>query len=331
MFYVFHGDDDLARTEQVAEFKTRLGDPSVRDLNTSVLDGRRLSLAELRRACDSVPFLAEKRLVVVEGLLSGLAARRGKKGEGDKTLADLLAYLPDLPDTTRLILVEPQTLAATHPVVKLAMSLDRRTVREFRLPPAGQLAHWVAERARRHGGQVAPDAAALLAEFSGGDLRALDQEILKLLTYVNWARPVTAADVRLLTSDVRQGDVFAMGDALAQGDGHAAARQLHRLLNAGEAALSLLGMIIRQFRLLIQLKELSEDNVTGQAAAARLNVHPFVAGKLGRQARAFTMEQLETIYHHLQEMDLAIKTGQVEDVVALDTLVAGLAEPAGQA
>ncbi len=333
MFYVFHGEDELARSEQVAEFKTKIGDPAVRDMNTTILDGRKLTMAELRQACDAIPFLAEKRLVIVEGLLSWLAARPGKKDEPEsgpsavqKTfLTELLAYLPALPPSTRLVLVEAHSLPASHPVIKLALSIDRRTVREFKLPPAGQLAHWVMERARRHGGQLTPEAATLLAGFSTGQLRALDQNVQKLLAYVNWSRPVTAEDVRDLIPEAHQGNVFAMVDALAQGDGRTAARELHRLLEAGEAALSLLGMIVRQFRLMILLKELAEENVTGDGAAARLGIHPFVAQKLGHQARAFTMEQLEAIYHRLQEIDLAIKSGQIEEQVALDMLVAQLA------
>ncbi len=340
MFYIFHGDDELTRTEQLAEFKAKIGDPSVRDLNTTVFDGRKLELSELRFACDAVPFLADKRLVIVEGLLNRLTGRRGKKDErgadgsapqhaersGAKTfLEGLLAYLPALPESTRLIFVEPGALAASHPVVKLALSIDKRTVHEFKLPPAGQLAQWIVKRARHHGGEIEMPATTLLAEFSGGDLRALDQEIQKLLAHANWSRPVTGEDVQRLVRDVRQGDIFAMVDALAQGNGRVAARQLHRLLDSGEAALSLFGMIVRQFRLMMLLKELAEASVTGNEAAARLNIHPFVAQKLGDQARAFTMEQLEAIYHRLQEIDVAIKSGQSEDVVALDLLVAGLA------
>jgi DNA polymerase-3 subunit delta len=88
--------------------------------------------------------------------------------------------------------------------------------------------------------------------------------------------------------------------------------------------LGLFGMVIRQFRLLIMLKELAEENVTGDEAAARLKIHPYVAKKLGAQVQAFTMDQLGGIYRGLQEMDVAIKRGQIEDVAALDVLVAGL-------
>ena len=65
--YVFHGADEFTRAETLADFKRRLGPPDTVDLNTTLLDGARLTLAELRHACDTVPFLAEKRLVIVQG------------------------------------------------------------------------------------------------------------------------------------------------------------------------------------------------------------------------------------------------------------------------
>ena len=83
-------------------------------------------------------------------------------------------------------------------------------------------------------------------------------------------------------------------------------------------------MIVRQFRLMIQVKELSERGLSSAAIAERLSLHPFVAEKTGKQAQVFKMEQLELVYHRLLEMDVQIKTGQVEDVTALDLLVAGL-------
>ena len=81
MFYIFHGEDDLARSDLIAEFKSKIGDETTRDLNVTVLDGRKVTLAELIHNADAIPFLADKRLVIVEGLLTRLASsRRSKTG-----------------------------------------------------------------------------------------------------------------------------------------------------------------------------------------------------------------------------------------------------------
>ena len=101
--------------------------------------------------------------------------------------------------------------------------------------------------------------------------------------------------------------------------------ELHRLLDRGENLLGLLAMIVRQFRLLIQVKELQEKSAPAPEMAKTLGQHPFVIEKIGQQARNFSMAQLERIYTHLLDLDVGIKTGEVGDVLALDLLVAELA------
>jgi DNA polymerase-3 subunit delta len=86
----------------------------------------------------------------------------------------------------------------------------------------------------------------------------------------------------------------------------------------------LLGMIVRQFRIMIQVKELNGQGLNQQEIAAKLKLHRFVVKKAVRQAMNFSMEQLEAIYRKLLETDIAIKTGQMDEVLALDMLVVGL-------
>jgi DNA polymerase-3 subunit delta len=117
--------------------------------------------------------------------------------------------------------------------------------------------------------------------------------------------------------------VFDLVDALGQGDGATAARVLHRLLDT-EHPLAILGMIVRQFRLLVQVKDLEQRGATLQEVSKELQLHPFPARKLHVQAIRFTTAQLDAVYHHLLDTDLAIKTGRLEQVLALDLLVAEL-------
>jgi len=122
--------------------------------------------------------------------------------------------------------------------------------------------------------------------------------------------------------------IFDAVDALGQRDGTRAAHLIHNLLNHDNDPLYLFAMIIRQIRLLIQIKELALDHMDVQAIAKTIDLHPFPTGKLHAQARNFSMEQLERIHHHLLEFDVQIKTGQIDTIVALDLLIAGLASPA---
>lgn len=326
-FYVFHGADEFTRTETLADFKRRLGSPDMVALNTTILEGASLTLAELRHVCDAIPFMAEKRLVVVNGLLTRLTPRKDRElsAAQKEFLAALADYLLHLPETTRLVFIEDQALPANHPILQLAQKDERGYIKQFDPPEARALPGWIEKRVRKRGGEIEPQAAQQLAALVGTDLRLLDQEIIKLVTYANAERPITKADVDALVPYAQAAVVFDLVDALGRRDGRAAARTLHRLLDMGEHPLGLLAMIVRQFRLLIEVAELKGKGATAQDIAQQLGVHPYPARKLYDQAASFTAAQLETVYRHLLDTDKAIKSGEIEAEVALDLLVAGLA------
>lgn len=334
MFFILHGDNEFEISERVADFKQKIGDESMRDLNITLLDGRKTTLSEMQHAAEAIPFLADKRLVIVEGLLTRLASRKPKAGDDDAApagaakdfLNGLIDYVPRLPETTRLVFVEFQPVNPKHPLIKLAEQQKGKTVLDCRQPPAGELPRWISERAKKRGGSIEPGAAQRLAALSGGDLRRLDSEINKLLTYVNVQRSVTEKDVNLLVSDASTSSVFNLVDALGKRDGKRAIHELHHLLDQGENPLGLLAMIVRQYRLLILVKELQARNLPPDAMAKELGQHPFAIKKINEQARHYQdLSQLEVIYRRLLEIETEIKTGQTSDVLALDLFVAGVA------
>lgn len=326
-FYVFHGEDEFTRSETLASFKRRLGPSDTVDLNTTVLDGKGLTLADLHHTCDALPFLAEKRLVIVRGLLATLVSRKGQSlSEAKQDLLDaLIDYLPNLPPTTRLVFVEEKALPSSHPVVKLAKQKPQGYVKRFERPDTKALPQWIRKRVEMHGGEIEHKAAHRLAAVVGADLRLLDQEIVKLVTYTAGERAIEEPDVDILVPYSQEAVIFDLVDALGHRDGRTAAQTLHRLLEEGEHPLGLLGMIVRQFRLLIQVKELKAKGASARDVANTLGIHPFPASKLHTQASHFTAAQLEKVYRHLSETDVGIKTGEIRSEVALDLLVAGLA------
>lgn len=338
MFYVFHGENQFSLQEKLAGLRRRLasGDAAMADLNTSILEGSRLSLGELRHVCDAIPFLADRRLVIVHGLLSRLApGDRGQeedapqKEEQDwrrRYLQELADYLPRLAPTTRLIFVENQSLRPNHPILEVAREQDKGFVEHFKLPGDRELPGWIQQRARSIGqgqGQLSSEATAMLATLIGPDLRLLDIEIEKLLLYAG-DRMVTTEDVQLLVSHAREASVFDLVDCVGRRETGRALRLLHRLIDEGEPPLRLLAMLARQIRILIQLREVSEDESDPREMARRLRLHPFVVQKGLSQARNFELAQLEAAHERVVQTDWAIKSGKSDPVLALDMLVVGL-------
>jgi DNA polymerase-3 subunit delta len=322
--YVVHGDDQLAIHRFIDTLIDRMGDRSMADLNTSRLDGKQASEEELRSAVNSMPFLAERRLVILTNPTARLSTDAGRKR--------FQALLDGLPDSTALALIVEDTferrdwksLHGNHWLRRWLAKADKRGYYHLcKLPSFGEMRTWVVKEARARGGQFSPEAAAALVAHIGNDTQLASLEIEKLLNYVDSKRAVEMDDVEELTAQGGEGSVFDMVDALAVGNARSALSHLHQLLEQQEP-LSIFGMIVRQFRLLIQTRELLDEGM-GQSLAQELHQAPFMADKLANQARRFSLPKLEDIYHRLLDMDEAMKTSQMPSDLVLDTFIVEMA------
>jgi len=323
-FYIFHGDDDFRLEQEVAQFRAKVAEMPNADLNMSEFDGETASAAEVVNAASSYPFLADKRMVIVKGMLAWIT-RKGAGESGKKAVALLLETLPNLPESARLLFVEREKLGDSNKIVKLAREHPNGYEKCFDAPKDST--GWILKRAKdEYHVEIEPRAAAALASVTGDDLRRADNELVKLALYVNGERAITEQDVSLLTPYVAEADLFAMVDAMAEGRGQVALTLMHRLLADKSDPFSLYGMIVRQFRLLLLAKEYLTSGGSPGGIADAIGVHKFVAQKLAQQSRAFSLEQLEGIYRALMDNDLRIKTGRIKPELALDLLVARLAK-----
>ncbi len=338
MFYIFHGENQFDLEEKLAAMRAKMagGDAAMADLNTTILEGSRLDFGELRHVCDSIPFLSDRRLVIVHGLLARLAPRarnqdedapsEGEPGWKTRFLKELAGYLPQLPPTTRLFFVEREVLHHSHPVLAVAKEQGKHKqgfVELFDLPKESDLPRWIQARVRAGGGQMSSEATGLLADLVGTDLRLLELEIDKLLLYAG-GRQVTTDDVHLLVSSAREANIFDLVDCVGRRETGRALRLLHRLLDDGEAALYLLAMLARQIRILIQVREAQTRSDDHREIARALKLHPFVVQKVLVQARNFDLDQLEAAHERVVQTDWAIKSGRSDEILALDMLVVAL-------
>jgi DNA polymerase-3 subunit delta len=151
----------------------------------------------------------------------------------------------------------------------------------------------------------------------------LENEVEKLVLYKGQDM-IEVEDVSLLCPYVAEASIFDLVDALGERKGRAAATLLNKKFQEGTDPFYLFAMFIRQFRLLIQVKELSDNGRPPAEIAKTLKLHPFPTGKLHQQSKNFSLPQLEQIYDHLLDIDIGVKTGRIDMITALDLLVAGL-------
>lgn len=330
VIYVFHGDDQLAIGESIAELKSRLGDRSTVELNLTMLDGRSFSIQEFETASKSLPFLSERRLIVIDNPLAYM--------NSDTNRRSVLALLEEIPEQNAVVLAEYRPLLSpkdkrqgkAHWLEQWVNKNKEKTyIKEFSVaksdydnrPAVVQMTDWIVARAHKQGGQINQPAAALLASLVGDDVCLADQEILKLLTYVNYERPIEKGDVEELTPTLAERSIFELVDALGNRDRKTAIGVFHRLL-ADQDQLRIFSMIVRQFRLLLLSREILDQNGGEIEVTRRLKLHPFVGRKIASQARFFNQSQLESIYHRLLDIDSSLKTGMMSVDLSVDLLIA---------
>ncbi len=313
---LLYGTDEFAIARRLNDIAAKTDKDG---MNTARLEARTASDEDLNNAVNAMPFLAEKRLVILAN-----PSQKFSKAEEKKKF---IAFLANVPPTTLLVLhetVEPKE-ADRHWLVKWAAKTESAKAEALMAPNVRDMAGWIVNEMKKQGGKISPAAAAKLAELVGADPRQAAQEIAKLLSYVNWARPVESADVEAVSVSTASVDIFAFVDSLAAGDGQKSQSMLRKMFEEQDA-FAIFPMIIRQFRLLIQAREVVEARGMVQDVQEALGVHPFVAGKVFQQAGRFTMKSLEAIYRRLLKMDESAKTGVMPLDLALEMFVAELAK-----
>ncbi len=336
--YVLYGDDTFTRDEAVRSLKERMRQLPAGEHNLTELTGPDATVAALRAQAETVPFLAERRMVVIHGLVARLQGRGGgerRRGRGAKSAAppdaeyaDLLAFLRRVPPTSSIAFVEP---AGVDPApLKDAIPSGRALVNAYPKPELGGVPAWIRKRAGLLEVPMDESAVRELATLGGDDLRRLDAEIRKLGDFAD-GRTVTRDDVREL---VVGGEIlkWALLDALADRRREQSLLSLRRLYSQGEPPEALLSRDVAPlYRRLLVAKELSllDRRERAHADLAALNVNPRTLPRLTSQASHFDVAELERALDLLLELDRQIKTGETQPEPGLELAVVQLCSRLG--
>jgi DNA polymerase-3 subunit delta len=330
LLHIFIGEDDYSRRQALEDIKKGIGDPTALMPNTIVLDGRTVTLEQLRNACETVPFLAEKRLVVVEGLLERFetprknnrkkAPRQVEHAEEIKKFVDVAKTVPAFTE----LVVLAGVVKVTNPLLRELSAVAK--IESFPLLKQARMTQWVERRVKVAGGAISPQAVTTLVRFVGNDLWTMSNEVEKLVLYTA-GRRIEEADVRAVVSYAREESVFTLVDAVLESRGGLAQEILQQLLRAGAEPVYLLTMIARQARIIFLVREMRVLGSSRGEIQTKLGLaSDFLVRKAWDQSEKYSSARLHELYHRLLETDVAIKTGRLEGEIALNILVAELGQ-----
>ena len=333
MLYILWGQDDFSLHGSLEKMKRDIGDQELLATNTTTLDGQQLTLDQLRTVCETVPFLAEKRLVIVSGLLERFepkskSSRRERKKttpvtERQNEYKLFVDYISQIPDSTVLVLVDT-SITGKNPLLKELSG--KAEVRSFPLLKNDKLRQWIQRYVAKEGGSISPQAVDLIAELVGSNLWIMANEVSKLILFTS-GRRIEEENVRMVASYTQEANVFAMVDAFLEFKVRVAEQLLHRLLQRGAAPAYLMVMLLRQVQMIVRAKELRNQGRSEAEIQGKLGLtSEFAWRRVAEQTGRFPMERLKEVYHKLLETDLSIKTGKYGGELALNLLIAELCQ-----
>lgn len=329
MLYLLYGEDDFTAHQALNEIKKTVGDETALATNTALLDGSQVTVEEIKRVSETMPFLAEKRLVIINGLLGRFETRNssgrkrtggaGRRGEY-QPLAECLANIPDF---SIVVLLDGKTDKKNPLFRELS---GQATVKSFPLLRGKYLTSWIEGKVRLAGSSITEPAVELLARFVGGNLWIMTSEIEKLVLFTT-GRRIEEEDVRQVVSYAQEASVFTMVDAILEFRVGTAQRLLQQLLQQGASPAYLLVMVVRQVRIIVRVKDLRRQRRSEIEIKNRLGiVNDFVYRKALEQSARYSLERLKEVYHRLLEADLSMKTGQYDPELALNILLGELGQ-----
>jgi DNA polymerase-3 subunit delta len=310
--YVLHGDETFLKRQLLAALRRLVLGPGDEGFGITTFAGDAASLSAVATELRTLPFLAPRRLVVVENAEPFVKQERAR-----------LEQYVAAPAETGVLVLDVQNWQTN---ARLAKLLPDAAVLACKAPPAQRLPDWCVGWCRsRHDKELPLGAARLLVDLVGPDMGLLDQELQKLATYAGDAKRVDSGVVELLTGDSRAENTWKIFELIGNGQTGEALTFLDRLFDQGEDPMRLLGAFSMQLRRLAQVGRLQAQGTPVEAAQEQLGVPPFVRRSMAQQMRKLGQARLDSLYEWLIETDLGMKgSSQLPPRTLLERLVVRL-------
>lgn len=303
--YLLYGEEAYLRRQ----YKDRLKNAIIGDdtMNYHYFEGKDVSVGEVIDLAETMPFFADKRLIVLEN--SGLFKSSGEQ---------LAEYLTNQAESTTFLLVE-QEVDKRSKLYKTVQS--KGTVTEFAVQDEATLKRWVMGMMKKEGKQISSAALEYFLEKTGTDMENIRKEAEKLFCYCMDKDVIAAEDIEEICTKQLSSHIFDMVSAIADKKQKKALELYYELLALKEPPMRILFLIARQFNLLMQVRELKGKGFQNKAIGEKVGLPGFIAGKYVAQCSRFTKEELRQAVEACVEAEEAIKTGRMNDNMSVELLI----------
>ena len=288
MIILIYGKDTYRSRERLNEIRESYSLKNKSGINERLLDGKNLSFEEFRNEVLGLSFFNEKKLIIVQNAF----LNRYLKEEIAKSVFE----------TENIIIFHEEGKVLKKDILYKFLIKVKAKIEEYNFLDGKDLEEWVKKEVSRNKGTITQGAVRLLCDYIQSDLWRQKNEIQKLIAYNS---NIDEKSVKLLVNINVELDIFKTVNAIARNDKANAIKLIRKHLEKGEAVFPMLALIARQFKLMLVYK------VDGKAGFYGLS----------SLAQKFSIEDLKRIYAKILEIDSKIKTGKIDEKMAIETLI----------
>ena len=306
---LFEGDEEYMKQRSLQALRQSLLPEGLEELNETVLESPETD--QLIAASETLPFMAERRLVVVRDhpALTGRA-------EADDRLAE---YLPAVPSSTVLVFYctkKPDGRKKIYTAIKKLNGIVSFAPLKDR-----ELTTFVTDAFHELGKECDERTADYLIFTCGSDANMLLGEISKIASYAGDAPAIRPDDVRSLATPSTECTIFQMVDAVVTRQQSRAFLLMRNQLLAGTDRLYMLSMLLRQFRLLQHIRIMQYEKRSRDEIRSALGVPPFAVEQYTRQAAMYTNAQAKKAVRICFDAEYAVKSGRMNQEGSLEAVL----------
>jgi len=315
--YLLHGEDSRGMDRALAAIEKLVLGEGLSEFNSDFFHGKETDISVMLAAASTLPMMADKRLVVVKRVEEIKGAGRQK----------LIEYLSDPVPRTVLAMTagdlalrgsgtRKEDIDLVAAAAKAGMSV------QFARPTGKYLPARIQDLARERGKQIDRAAVDLIADMAGSDLLGIEHEIEKIALYMADRKRITREDVLDAMADIKEVNVFEFTDAIGARDTEAALKSFRRMRKRGQEPLMILGMLLRHFRLIWKIQELTEKGETPGRIAKKTGLNEWVMKKTYLpQIEKFKPMDTGRITRLLADLDMKIKSSRAEKDILFERTV----------
>lgn len=311
--YLLTGDEEYL----LSQAKNLLKNAMVREedeMNFTLLENARIDFQMLNEEAQTFPFFNEKRVIILD--------RTGVIKTGKDVFLDILKTIPE---TTCIIICETEVdkRTKTYKWIK-----KNQYVREFLKKNQSEktLVRWIAAILARDKKQIRESDARYFLERVGNDMYQISNELAKLISYAGERPEITREDIESIVSGEVHNKIFDLVSFIAGGEKKKALRCYDDLLILREPSMRILFLIIRQYRILLLIRNMRAANKTDAQIAKEAGIPSFAVRRNESQLKSYTLRDIEFCIAECVQIEEEIKTGRISDQIGVELLIVGLSD-----